>query len=251
VRLLFGVLIALVFTARPAAPAFLEALLGDSITWRYKLTFNVSTPDGVKSASSVVEVKSDVSGSFWKTGVADHANGEALYLDLGPGRRPIVALIWRPVELRRWRTNTRWGEVSPSGLLRALMGITHKPDYNYQTDFLDEIRRMKSNKGIYQVAPKDLPDLVTFADVADPNSVMVVDGEHLDATLGPGVAWQAITIQIVDEPVTRGLPEKLPWLKSGKNDPRLHEDWSVPYETSNLANKLQRHNFVAPSDYYE
>ena len=91
------------------------------------------TPDGVKSASSVVEVKSDVSGSFWKTGVADHVNGEALYLDLGPGRRPIVALIWRPVELRRWRTNTRWGEVSPSGLLRALMGITHKPDYNYQT----------------------------------------------------------------------------------------------------------------------
>ncbi len=74
-------------------------------------------------------------------------------------------------------------------------GITHKPDYNYQTDF-DEIRRMKSNKGIYQVAPKDLPDLVTFADVADPNSVMVVDGEHPDATLEPGVAWQAITIQI-------------------------------------------------------
>ena len=246
VRLLFGILIALVFVARPAASAFLEPLLGDSTTWRYKLTFNVLTPDGVKSASSVVEIKSEVSGSFWKTGVADHVNGEALYLDLGTGRRPIVALLVRPTELRRWRTNTRWGEESPSGLLRYLMGITHKPNYNYQTDFLDEIRRMKSNKGIYQVEPRDLPDLVTFADVADPNSVMVVDGEHLDATLGPDVAWQSITIQIVDEPVTKGIQEKLPWLKPMKNDAHLDGDCCEVYAKHNLSNKLQQHNFMFP-----
>jgi hypothetical protein len=245
-RLLFGILIALVFAARPATPAFLEALLGDSTTWRYKLTFNVSTPDGVKSASSVVEIKSEVSGSYVKTGVADHVNGEALYLDLGTGRRPIVALIWRPVELRRSRTNTRWGEESPSGLLRALMGITHKPNYNYQTDFLDEIRRMKSNKGIYNVEPRDLPDLVTFSDVADPNSVMVVDAEHLDTTLGPDVAWQSITIQIVDEPVTRGIQEKLPWLKPMKNDAHLDGDCCDVYAKHNLSNKLQQHNFRDP-----
>jgi hypothetical protein len=246
VRLLFGILIALVCTARPAAPAFLEAILGDSTTWRYKLTFNVSTPDGVKSASSVVEIKSEVSGSFWRNGVADHVNGEALFLDLGTGRRPIVALIWRPVELRIRRTNTRWGEESPSGVLRALMGITHKPNYNYQTDFLDEIRRMKSNKSIYQVETRDLPDLVTFADTADPNSVMAVDAGHLEATLGPGVAWQSITIQIVDEPVTRGLLEKLPWLKSMKNDAHLDGDCCDVYAKRNLSNKLQQHNFRFP-----
>jgi len=245
-RLLFGILIALVFAARPAAPAFLEPLLGDATTWRYKLTLNVSTPDGVKSASSVVEIKSEVSGSFWKTGVADHVNGEALYLDLGRGRRPLVALLIRPTELRRWRTNTRWGEESPSGVLRYLMGISHKPNYNYQTDFLDEIRRMKSNKGIYQVEPRDLPDIVTFADVADPNSVMVVDVEHLDATLGPGVAWQSITIQIVDEPVTKGILEKLPWLKPMKNDAHLDGDCCDWVAKRNLSNKLQQHSFVFP-----
>ena len=131
------------------------------------------------------------------------------------------------------------------------MGITHKPNYNYQTDFLDEIRRMTSNKTIYQVETKDLPDLVTFADVADPNSVMAVDAEHLEATLGPGVAWQSITIQIVDEPVTRGIHEKLPWLKPMRNDAQLDGDCCNVYAKQNLSNKLQKHNFVAPSDFNE
>ncbi len=196
--------------AKLAAPS----LLGDSTTYRYKLTFNVATPDGVKSASSVAEIKSEVSGSFWHAGAADHVKGEALYLDLGPGRRPIVALIWRPPVLRDERPYTRWGEVSPSGLLSYLMGITPKPDFDYQKDLINERRRMKSVKSVFEVNPKDLPDLVTFANVADPNSAMVVEAEHLDATLGPGIRWQSITIQIVDEPVTRGLEKRLPWLKS-------------------------------------
>ncbi len=109
VRLLFGILIALVFVARPAASAFLEPLLGDSTTWRYKLTFNVLTPDGVKSASSVVEIKSEVSGSFWKTGVADHVSGEALHLDLGTGEAPSSRFLSGRQNCGDGVPNTRWG----------------------------------------------------------------------------------------------------------------------------------------------
>ncbi len=228
--------------AKLAAPS----LLGDSVTYRYKLTLNVATPDGVKSASSVVEIKSEVSGSFWHAGAADHVKGEALYLDLGPGRRPVVALIWRPTELRERRTNTRWGEVSPSGLLISLMGLTHKPDFDYQKDLINERRRMKSVKSVFEVIPEDLPDLVTFANVADPNSVMVVDAEHLDATLGPGVRWQSITIQIVDESVTRGLEKHLPWLKLVHGVENINGTPIQQYAPNQLANNLQRYNFIFP-----
>ena len=183
-------------------------------------------------------------GLYWLSYIPSDREGNWNTAGLSLSSPRFLSNRWGPPQEKR--TNTRWGEVSPSGLLRALMGITHKPNYNYQTDFLDEIRRMKSNKGIYQVELRDLPDLVTFADPADPNSVMVVDAGHLDATLGPGVAWQSITIQIVDEPVTRGLSEKLPWLKSMKNDAVLDGGCCEVYAKTNLSNKLQRHSFVFP-----
>jgi len=93
VRLLFGILIALVCTARPAAPAFLESHSGGLDDWRYKLTFNVSTPDGVKSASSVAEIKSEVSGSFLAHRRRRPCQRGSFVSGPWPGRRPIVALI--------------------------------------------------------------------------------------------------------------------------------------------------------------
>ena len=228
--------------AKVAVPRF----LGDWTTYHYKLTFNVSTPDGVKSASSVVEITSEMSGTFWGVGVADHVHGEALYLDLGPGRRPIVALIWRPTVLREQRRTTRWSEVAPTGLLMHLMNIKHRPVKDYEKYFIDQVREMKTVKTVFELDPKDLPDLVTFADIADPNSVMVVDGEHLDATLGAGVRWQSITIQIVNEPVTVGIEKRLPWLKSVQGPYNIDGSYGQPYADKSLANKLQRFNFVRP-----
>jgi len=60
--------------------------------YRYKLTVAVNTPDGVKRASSVARVV------FWpvsipERGIMQKLTGEALYLDLGLGRRPLIALL--------------------------------------------------------------------------------------------------------------------------------------------------------------
>jgi hypothetical protein len=61
-------------------------------SYRYKLTLTVNTPEGVKRASSVVEA------IFWTIsipdrGIAHKLRGEALYLDLGLGARPLIALL--------------------------------------------------------------------------------------------------------------------------------------------------------------
>jgi hypothetical protein len=58
---------------------------GRSEAYRYKLTLAVNTPEGIKKASSVVQV------TFWPvsipaSGIMHKLNGEALYLDLGAGR---------------------------------------------------------------------------------------------------------------------------------------------------------------------
>jgi hypothetical protein len=48
--------------------------------------------------------------------------------------------------------------------------------------------------------------------VKDPKTVMLVDPNDIGATLGPGVKWRQITLEITDEPVTEGIEMKLPWL---------------------------------------
>jgi len=58
----------------------------------------------------------------------------------------------------------------------------------------------------------DLPDLVTFADVNDPKSVIEVDPYDLHGPLGPDISWNEITLESTDEPVTRGIEKKLTWL---------------------------------------
>src|SRR5205823_8909224 len=61
-------------------------------SYRYKLTLAVNTPEGIKRGSSVVEVLF-YEVSFPERGTMHKLRGEALYLDLGPGARPLIALL--------------------------------------------------------------------------------------------------------------------------------------------------------------
>src|ERR1700737_2052499 len=75
-----------------AVMAFALAACGRSESYRYKLTLAVNTPDGVKRGSSVVEVLfREV--SIPERGTMNRLRGQALYLDLGPGARPLIALL--------------------------------------------------------------------------------------------------------------------------------------------------------------
>ena len=79
-------------------------------------------------------------------------------------------------------------------------------------DLLDDVARLARERGTRQIVPNDLPDLVTFADVNDPATVIEVDRNDLQATLGAGVSWNEITLECTDEPITTGIKMKLPWL---------------------------------------
>lgn len=182
---------------------------GNPPSYRYKLTFEVETPEGVKSAFNVVEI-SHSSVSIPASGTMTFARGEALYLDLGPGRRPLIALLTSKRDPGQATKISEWGEVAPFDILARLYGEKFK-DYGRANEHISTLARYR---GQVEIEPdqRNLPDLVTFADVADPKTVMLVDPNNLEATLGPGIKWKRITLGITDDSLTTGIAAKLPWL---------------------------------------
>ena len=219
-------------------------LLGETASYRYKLTICLDTPDGAKTASTVIEVKAFRAPEYWKAismAVGNRTNmsdeGQALYLDLGSGRRPLVVLLNRAIWELAPKHDQYW---SP-------MRLINPAAYEEMREHsIEAIQLLRMTKGVFSVRPNDLPDLVTFADALDPKTAMYVDPIDVAATLGPGVRWRDATIEITEEPVTRGLEQKLPWLKTMTNSSHLDGDCCDVFIKKNLSNKLQRSNFMFP-----
>ncbi len=186
---------------------------GRSATYRYKLTLSLDTPNGVKTASNVVQIDAfDV--TLPARGIGHKTTGQALYIDLGTGQRPLIALLTR---IRRetdpWPTFPGWGEDAPGEALAEKCLGANKP-----RDWLDEVRATRQCTQPVEITPADLPDLITFADTNDPKSVMLIDPNNLNATLGPGVSWRSMTLQATDGPLTKGIDKHLPWMRNyGRN----------------------------------
>lgn len=183
---------------------------GRSATYRYKLTLSLDTSDGVKTGFNVVEATFfDV--SIPAKGVMHKTKGQALYIDLGPGRRPLIALL---THIRRANENLkdiRWNEDDPTDIFRRLcLGWTGSKYYDDRVNGVSAIAADCQKP--FAIGPADLPDLVTFADINDPKSVMLVDPNALAATLGSGVSWRSMTLQATDDALTTGIEGHLQWL---------------------------------------
>jgi hypothetical protein len=235
-------------------PSFLRLALAAMVTlalagcgrtesYRYKLTLAVNTPEGVKRASSVAEVQF-YEVSFPERGTKNKLRGEALYLDLGPGARPLIALLTSRLakELRpkdgndqSWKYGKEgWSQETGPGIkqMSRIYGLAPSQD------FMDDVPRIARMRGTRTISPADLPDLVTFADINDPKSVIEVDPKDLQATLGPNIAWNEITLESTDEPITTGIKKKLPWLPasySGMLDGARYRDKNTVANTLSTA----------------
>jgi hypothetical protein len=84
-------------------------------------------------------------------------------------------------------------------------------------------------------------------DTNDPKSVVEVDPNDLQATLGSGVTWNEITLESTDEAVTKGTELKLTWLPA-YFEQNLRLDGSSLGSTHELANILSWPDFDQSSD---
>ncbi|MCB1452429.1 MAG: hypothetical protein KDJ43_02190 [Rhizobiaceae bacterium] len=162
--------------------------------WRQKITVEVETPQGLVSASSVAEIAwwgvpkilPEATPRDWSV------NAEAVVVPLPDGKY-LFALV-RTAHL----------------IARAVL---FDPPYGGDP-YLKPASQMKPFKGeAHAVQPENYPLLVTFDDIDDPTTVKRVDPDDLAASFGHGVSLKRITLEITDEPVTKGEVEKmLGWL---------------------------------------
>ncbi len=169
----------------------------DRYSWNQKLTVTVQTPEGEKSGSAVVQAKT-VHAYLLGAGESYliRIRGEATVVDLGGGKY-LFALLQNKTENLANYVFTRAGKLKANKNAWAQLSS----------------RKLRGAEA--PVDPELYPMLVTFGDVARPESVMQVDPANLAASFGPGYALKAITLTITDEPVTKGnVVTALPWIKT-------------------------------------
>lgn len=163
-------------------------------TWRYKITIEIETPEGIKSGSAVREVRA------WKNAakiinpdvapIEYEVIGEAVIVDLGE-RGVLFGLMNNFAYLESG--NAFWTENS---------------------DSLDSYKSLRI--GDRSELKKDLPAFVTFSDLNDPKSVLGCGPAVIESVLGKGVRLKSIMIEITDNPVTQDIEKILLWLPKYK-----------------------------------
>ena len=195
--------------------ALLAALfIGDQIRinrpgHKYRLTVEVDTPEGTKSASGVLSVHPD--RGYSRRGQTA-TKGDAVFVDLGGGKNLVALLahVDKTVDL--------------DGInylaLRAYKAAGRNPSFN-------DMSRMT---GVMPVTGALIPVLVTFADPSNPATARNVAPDDLEAAFGKGYRLHGVTAEVVPngfwpldfgsplgEPVTRGIEAKLKWLNGADN----------------------------------
>jgi hypothetical protein len=196
--------------------ALLAAIvIGDQIrinrpAHKYRLTVEVETPVGRRSASSVVSVHPDRS---YTRGGQTRTVGDAVFVDLG-GTKNLVAL------LAHIDNNLVLDDINYVALRAYTEAAGKRVSFN-------EMSRLT---GIAPVKGALIPVLVTFADPANPGTARAVAPDNAEAVLGKGYRVTGLTAEVVPngywpldfggalgEPVTRGIQAKLPWLTGADN----------------------------------
>jgi hypothetical protein len=190
--------------------------------YRYRLTIAATADGQLRVGSSVIEVRVSKKPQFLPEVLpfSYSSRGEAVFVDLGRGRNLVGLLASGP-----------FGQ-SPS---YPELVVTRHLKIPVSDD--QQMASLASRQGIWQLDLSELPTLVSFDDVNDPNSGRIVRPEDIGSVFGPGVSLRSATIEIVPagywpltligptgEPIRYELTKRLPFLVSQKE-----ELWHVIY----------------------
>ncbi|WFU32845.1 hypothetical protein QA635_41330 [Bradyrhizobium brasilense] len=178
---------------------------------RYRMTIEVETPGGMRSGSSVMELRLEreflipmpgAGGSDWGGGFTVH--GEAPFVDLGDGKVLFA-------------TNYDRNYSYLSSMTHIVVQVLGYRELAPPLPSGDNARTMSAAvkaKPSGVLRPKDYPTLVTFTDTSKPKSVVVVSPDNLAAAFGAGYRLGRMTFQVVeqDAPLTATLAAHFPAL---------------------------------------
>lgn len=243
--------------------AMLTAACGDLVgktypPYRYRLTVEIETPQGLRTGSSVIEVQTikgarlSLSGGGIGGDVVNRVKGQAVAVDL-PNGQTLFALLrsdWGP-ELAEniyplqvpYPTHLEVAARSPDG--------KWNPDLNFDM----WMERVEAARGVFVVPrvrkglpgkqgvkPSGWPMLVRFRDIRDPASVEEVKPEELKAAIGKGYAVRRVTVERTEDPIAVDIARRLPWLAKSNGSlveqPRNEDGSLVPLSDAGLAVNL-------------
>jgi hypothetical protein len=177
---------------------------------KYRLTVEVETPDGIKSASGVMAVTPD-RGYSRKGHTA--TSGDALFIELGGGRNLVTLLA----------------HLDPALDLDGMNYVALRA-YGASSGQRVSFNEMSRMRGVVPATGAMIPVLAMFADPADPSTMRTVPPDNLVSVLGNGFRLHGVSAEVVPngfwpvdfggvlgEPVTRRIEAKLPWLKGTDN----------------------------------
>lgn len=152
---------------------------GADLGWNQQVTVSINTPSGMRTGSSVIAVEWDNGFPFLfgdAAGGGFRVVGEAPVVDLG-SEKYLFALLpgleELPYELAKQQSGTF------GGILQLR----------------DDILSL----GTKAVPPLLYPRLVTFRDIDEPSSAVLVDPAHMNKVFGPGYSLEQIEVAITDE----------------------------------------------------
>lgn len=170
-------------------------------TYRYRMTVEVDTPEGLKTGSSVIEVQSWDQGHGFPGpeagGIRTKVRGEAVAVDL-PNGQTLFALL-----------RSAKGDVDAAS--RYAWALLPEPPDKTKPGGRTNINALKAIQGRTALAPKDYPMLVRFKDINDPKTVELVEPSNLEAHFGEGAKLKSISVEATYETVTSEIAARLRW----------------------------------------
>lgn len=172
-------------------------------SWRYKLTVQVETPEGIKTGSAVREVHGQYTGRFLGATAGRSINlakGEAVVVDLG--KRGVLFAL-----------NSTYDHGSDGGHVIVEEAFPLPYSSNRDRTMVVYYSGLEPSAPVV-LSPEQYPVMVRFRDPDDPKTVEAVKpGQHFSEAFGEGVELKSVTIEMTNEPVTKGEVEKyLDWL---------------------------------------
>jgi hypothetical protein len=167
-------------------------------TYRYRLTVEVDTPQGLRRGSSVIEVRTVDQIAFPgpEAGIArTSVTGEAVAVDL-PGGQTLFALLRNDAHSSNFPSQVIWEAYPPL--------VT--------PDAASALRALLKQDGLRVLAPRSYPTLARFRDIRNSASVVRVNPADLAASFGNNTRLRRITIELTDAAVSEGIRKKLVWL---------------------------------------
>jgi hypothetical protein len=204
-RRAFLAIIAAIILA-PLSFYFGYKLLYPTYTYRYRLSVDVETPDGMRWGSSVIEVRYETFPELLTE--RDHISrvfGEAVFVDLGQGKNLIGMLASGPS-----------GEDIdyPSGIVfQAFKLDGNDPNTPKRLPQLHGKRDLDIySSSQYDVTRRFLPTFVTLTDLTNPSTARLAPFGLFDEIFGVGFKLRSVAIEMTTDPITEGIENKIPWI---------------------------------------